>query len=96
MVANETINISLHMTQNETAKEDVSAFMEEVQTFMTFKIASYINQDWFPILVPVGFIGNTLSFLVMIRPNNRKVSTCIYMAAISLNDNLMMCLTLHE
>ena len=32
----------------------------------------------------------------MIKPNNRKVSTCIYMAAISINDNVMMCLAIHR
>ena len=77
---------------NET--EDLSTFVEEVVTFMTYKVASYINDYWFPILVPIGLIGNTLSFLVMIRPNNRKVSTCIYMVAISVNDNVMICLAL--
>ena len=71
---------------------DGNTFMEEVQTYMTFKIATYINYYWFPILVPIGLIGNTLSFLVMIKPNNRQMSTCIYMAAISLNDNMMMIL----
>ena len=72
------------------------SFMDEVQTYMTFKITTYINNYWFPILVPVGLIGNTLSFLVMIKPNNRKMSTCIYMAAISINDNLMMFLALYS
>ena len=69
-----------------------STFMEEVQTYMTFKIATYINYYWFPILVPIGLVGNTLSFLIMAKPNNRQMSTCIYMAAISLNDNMMMIL----
>ena len=41
-------------------------------------------------LVPIGLVGNTLYFLVMIKPKNRAISTCIYMAAISINDNLMM------
>ena len=80
--------------QPATATKDV--FMEEVETAMTFKIATYITKYWFPILVPVGLVGNTLSFLVMIKPNNRKLSTCIYMAAISINDNLMMFLALHN
>ena len=57
---------------------------------MTYKVAKYIDNYWFPVLIPLGLIGNTLSFLVMIKPNNRKVSTCIYMAAISINDNVMM------
>ena len=76
--------------------DDLSTFIEEVETYMTYKVASYFNLYWCPILVPIGFMGNTLSFFVMMRPNNRKVSTCIYMAAISVNDNLMMCLALHD
>ena len=82
------------MTGNLT--EDLPKFMEEVQTQITFKIASYINDYWFPILIPIGLVGNTLSFLVMMKPNNRKISTCIYMVAISINDNLMMLFALHN
>ena len=84
---------------NTSSTEDVPSvnennFMEEIQTYMTFKIATYINNYWFPILVPIGLVGNTLSFLVMIKPSNRKMSTCIYMAAISINDNFMMLVAL--
>ena len=70
-------------------------FTAKVQTYLTFKTANYINTYWYPILVPIGLIGNTLSFLVMIKPNNRKMSTCIYMAAISINDNVMMILAVY-
>ena len=73
-----------------------NTFLEEVHTFMTFKVATHITRYWFPIMVPIGLIGNTLSFLVMIKPNNRKKSTCIYMAAISINDNLMMFMALRN
>ena len=81
------------MESNTNNTEEVSntdSFMEEVQTYLTFKIASYIAFYWMPILIPIGLLGNTLSFLVMIKPSNRKMSTCIYMAVISINDNLMM------
>ena len=92
-----TINTSLLC--NNSMDEDVtdypSEFMEKVEAYMTYKIASYINDYWFAVLVPIGLVGNTLSFLVMIRPNNRKVSTCIYMAAIGINDNFMMCWVFH-
>ena len=76
--------------------EDLSNFMEKVEEYMAFKVALQINFYWYPILAPIGLVGNTLSFLVMIKPNNRKISTCIYMAAISVNDNLMMLLALHN
>ena len=62
-------------------------FLEEAGTYMTYKLAKYIATYWFPILIPLGLIDNSLSFLVMIRPNNRRISTCTYMAAISINDN---------
>ena len=70
-------------------------FMEEVEAYTIFKIANFINKYWYPVLVPTGLVGNSLSFLVMIKPNNRKMSTCIYMAATSVNDNIMMFCCLH-
>ena len=80
-------------TQTETT---VDTFVEQVKTYTTFKVATFLTTYWFPLLVPIGLVGNTLSFLVMIKPNNRKMSTCIYMAGISVNDNLMMILGLHN
>ena len=72
-----------------------NTFMEEVESYSIFKIAHLIMIYWLPVLIPIGLVGNILSFLVMIKPNNRKMSTCIYMAAISVNDNIMMCMCLH-
>ena len=83
-----------NMSLTENLTEDVSNFMAEAETYLPFKIAFDINYYWSPILAPIGLLGNTLSFLVMIKPNNRKVSTYIYMAAISIIDNIMMCLAL--
>ena len=77
----------------ETNTQDT--FLEETQTYLTYKVAKYIATYWFPVLIPLGLVGNTLSFLVMIIPNNRRISTCTYMASISINDNLMMCLEVH-
>ena len=74
---------------NSSTSQMETNFMKEVQGFLTFQIASFIAKYWLPTLVPIGLIGNTLSFMVMIKPNNRRMSTCIYMAAISVNDNLM-------
>ena len=73
-----------------------NTFLEEVEVYTIYKIATFINNYWFPVLIPIGLVGNILSFLVMTKPNNRKMSTCIYMAAISVNDNIMMCICLHD
>ena len=91
-----TAVVNLMTKGQEEEDMDEYLFMEEVKTLTTFKIATVLaNNYWFPILVPIGFVGNTLSFIVMTKPNNRNVSTCIYMAAISINDNLMMYLCIH-
>ena len=52
-------------------------FMEEVKVYTIYKIATFINNYWSPVLIPIGLMGNILSFLVMTKPNNRKMSTCI-------------------
>ena len=77
----------------ETTTQDT--FLQETEQYLTYKVAKYIQKYWFPVLIPLGLVGNTLSFLVMIKPSNRKVSTCIYMTAISINDNTMMCVEIH-
>ena len=87
----ETANGNISSPAEENVKvTTIDTFMEQVETYMAFKIANLINIYWFPILIPLGLVGNTLSFIVMIKPNNRKMTTCIYMLAISINDNIMM------
>ena len=80
---------------DETKIPTKDTFMEEVEAYMISKIVNFISLYWFPILIPIGVVGNILSFLVMIKPNNRKMSTCIYMAAISINDNIMIYMSSH-
>ena len=94
------IEITSHliMAANSTMETDTQqdTFLQEARTYMTYKILVYIDKYWFPVLIPFGLVGNTLSFLVMFRPNNRRMSTCIYMAAISINDNIMLLFALHD
>ena len=93
------IEMTSHLitTDNSTAETETQAtFLQDAQTYMTYKILIYIDRYWFPVLIPFGLVGNTLSFLVMIKPTSRKVSTCIYMAAISINDNIMLIFALHD
>ena len=93
---NVTSLLSLVTTEWEETQTTKDTFMEEVEAYTIFRIANFISVYWFPVLVPIGLVGNTLSFLVMIKPNNKKMSTCIYVAAISVNDNIMMCLCFHD
>ena len=94
--SNVTSRLSLAITGWKETQTIKDTFMEEVEAYTIVKIANFIVIYWFPVLVPIGLVGNTLSFLVMIKPNNKKMSTCIYMAAISITDNLMMCMCFHD
>ena len=96
LVTMESTSVDSNISSGEFEETTDDTFMEKVDHYVTYQIADKINKYWFPILVPIGLVGNTLSFLVMIKVGNRKMSTCIYMAAISLNDNLMMCSALHN
>ena len=40
----------------------IDIFMKQVETYTTFKIASFIDKYWFPVLIPIGVLGNILSF----------------------------------
>ena len=88
--------VNINITEwDESEERTKDTFMEEVESFTIFKIANFIMIYWLPVLIPVGLVGNILSFLVMTKQNNRNMSTCINMAAISINDNIMMCMCLH-
>ena len=86
----ETTRNVLHNFSTEITTSRADIFMEKVETLITLQIPTFLKIYWFPMLVPIGLVGNTLSFLVMIKPKNRAISTCIHMAAISVNDNFMM------
>ena len=88
--------VNITITEWDKSEEkNKDTFMEEVESYTIFKIANFIIMYWLPVLIPIGLIGNVLSFLVMTKPNNRKMSTCVYMASLSINDNILMLLCLH-
>ncbi len=68
-------------------------FEEEARKFFTYKVAIFIHKYWFPVIA-CGFVGNFLSLCVLLKSNNRRLSTCIYMSAIAINDNLMLSLAM--
>ena len=76
-----------------TILSDDKIIEEEAKKYLTYKIAIFTHKYWFP--VPLcGILGNFLSLCVLLKPNNRRLSTCMYMSAIAINDNLMLSLAL--
>lgn len=52
-----------------------------------FKFGSGIHYYYLPVCVFFGLIGNTMSFVVMIQPHNRRISCCLYLAVLAVCDN---------
>ena len=74
METNMNVSSSINHTMKVKESVMVANFMDEVETFITFKIANFLCIYWIAILVPIGLVGNTLSFLIMIKSNNRNMS----------------------
>ena len=79
--------IDLVTTQSPSDTDD---FMEKAATYPQYQIGIAIHDYYFPFIVAVGIIGNILSFLVMVQPYNRLISTCVYMACLSVSDTILL------
>ena len=67
----------------------------QAKSYSFYKVAMGLNLYYSPMLIVAGFLGNSLSLLVMLQRNNRKFSCCVYLAGLALGDNLFMCNALH-
>ena len=93
-------NITWNILENKTMSsnsvvttdisDDTDEFMKKASTYPQFKIGVAIHDYYFPVIVIIGIIGNILSFLVMVKPHNRHISTCVYMACLSVSDTILI------
>jgi hypothetical protein len=61
------------------------------QDILTMETALLIIRRWGTVGVHVfGLFGNTVSFCITIRKENRKLNTCIYMTSLAVLDNLSL------
>ena len=88
ILQNKTMNMKYVVTTHGTPQMD--EFMKKVSAYPQFKIGVAIHDYYFPFMVIIGIVGNILSFLVMIKPRNIHISTCVYMASLSVSDTIMI------
>ena len=81
-----TVN-SFVITQD---SNNAGEFMAKASSYLQSKIGVAIHNYYFPVIVIVGITGNILRILVMIRPHNRHISTCVYMACLSVSDTILI------
>lgn len=80
---NDSSSIALMQDSNKSVAE-------EAADYLIYKIGFGLHIYFLPILVLVGLVGNTLSFIIMVKPTNRRLSCCVYMAVLAVSDNVAL------
>ena len=66
----------------------------DMNEFQLFRIGRNIQRFFFISIFPLFFFCNIVCLLTMIQKHNRGYSTCVFMAALAVNDNLVMLFSL--
>ena len=86
MESESSITISAESTDSMTQGTTLSLLAEASQMW-TFKVGMAVQRYYFPCIIAIGLVGNFLAFAVMVQKHNRRISCCVYMAALALSDN---------
>ena len=53
-------------------------------------LTEYVSKWWFVFVFVFGIPGNLMSLLITLKKQNRRISTCVYMAALALVDSVVL------
>jgi hypothetical protein len=67
-----------------------ATFHDEFQHEWIVQLTEYISKWWFVFTFVFGIPGNVMSLLVTLKKDNRRISTCMYMAALALIDSTVL------
>ena len=87
MEFNTTVDPPINMTMADELP-DTDPETVSYKDFVTYDIGRAITRYWFPIMGPVGLIGNVISLIIMLMPSNRRLIVSIYLAIIAVNDSI--------
>ena len=89
---NESVNTSQPTATeaNLTMLDPATVFLYLASQTTSFKIGDGIALYYTPIVVIIGLVGNSISLKVMTMKHNRRISCCVYMAAVAVVDNGML------
>ena len=55
-----------------------------------YETGALIHRYWVLIIIIIGIPGSIMSFIIMMNRKNRQLSICIYMAYLSVTDNILL------
>ena len=55
-----------------------------------YETGALIHRYWVLIIIIFGIPGSFMSFIIMMNRKNRQLSMCIYMAYLSVTDNILL------
>ena len=58
--------------------------------FVACSAGQFLHYYVLPLILAAGFFGNTLSFVIMVNSVNRRVTCCLFFAALAFSDNLAL------
>ena len=78
-----------NMSTTEIPPQDsaIMLLVMAVSKYTTFKIGMALHRYYLPVVVVTGLVGNILSLAVMVKSHNRRISCCVYMAALAVTDS---------
>ena len=81
------LNRSFNLYRINTSNND---YHSDYYTEYSMSIAQKMSFYLFIVIAIVGFVGNSLSFCVMLRRQMRKTSTSVYLLVLAIFDNLVL------
>ena len=79
-----SVSESIFSTSGDS-KEEMKSRIEDL-----FEMGALIHRYWMLTVIIFGIPGSILSFIIMMNRKNRQLSICIYMAHLSVTDNILL------
>ena len=89
---NSAVNENVQDMANIHANESI---MEHAKHLTLYKVGAGLQTYYLPVVCAIGFIGNTISLIVLLQPHNKRLSCCLYLAGLAVNDNFIICIAIH-
>ncbi len=63
---------------------------EAAKAYTMYQVGMYIQLVYTPIVVIIGLVGNSLSFVIMNKKSNRQISCCFYLCVLAVSDTSLL------